>query len=258
MPSIDPKKEERRITEFLKETLAKTSLSGIVVAVSGGVDSAVSLALVTKAIGKEKTRALFLPYKDLSIDALNRAKTYVEQLALPQKNAITIDITSIVHTIVDTLTVPADASLRKGNIMARSRMIALYDYAKTNNLLVCGTENRSEYYLGYFTRFGDEASDIEPIRHLYKTQIYQLAEYLGVSREIIASSPSANLWGGQTDEGEFGFSYKEADEVLSKHFDHGISEEQLLKEYKNAEAIFKLVKQNGFKHEVPYIPDFAD
>ena len=108
----------------------------------------------------------------------------------------------------------ADDQLRLGNIMARVRMICLYDLAKQLDALVCGTENKSEKYLGYFTRFGDEASDIEPIMHLYKTEVYELAKHLGIPGAIVAKPPSADLWSEQTDERELGFSYKEADQVL--------------------------------------------
>ncbi|MBI2190192.1 MAG: NAD(+) synthase, partial [Candidatus Levybacteria bacterium] len=131
-----------------------------------------------------------------------------------------LSIKSIVDKLAKTLGVqPLKDSIRLGNIMARVRMILLYDLAKKHQALVCGTENRSEYHLGYFTRFGDEASDFEPIRHLYKTQVYQLASYLGVPKTVIDKKPTAGLWAEQTDEGEFGFSYKEADPVLYLYFD---------------------------------------
>ena len=140
--------------------------------------------------------------------------------------------------------------VRLGNIMARVRMIMLFDFAKKVNGLVCGTENKSEHLLGYFTRYGDEASDLEPIQHLFKTQVFELAKYLGVPDSIIKKTPSANLWEGQTDEEEFGFTYKEADEVLSE-----------VREYKGMiggdkgkirEIIMERVKRNKFKQEVPY------
>ena len=125
--------------------------------------------------------------------------------------------------------------------------------AKQLNCLVLGTENKTEYLLGYFTRFGDEASDIEPIQHLYKTQVYELAKYLKVPEEIIKATPSAGLWSGQTDEGEFGFSYQEADPVLYLYFEKKQTVEEIKKlGCKKAQKIIDFALQNSFKHEVPY------
>jgi NAD+ synthase len=155
-------------------------------------------------------------------------------------------------------------SLRKGNAMARARMMVVYDVAKELNALVCGTENKSEKYLAYFTRFGDEASDVEPIQHLYKTQVRQLAAFLRLPEQFITKAPSAGLWDGQTDEAELGFSYDQADQVIEGFL-------QEIKQVENitqlaavtisqkteldlpiVEAVLKRIKNNHFKHEVPY------
>ena len=133
--------------------------------------------------------------------------------------------------------------------MARVRMIILYDLAKRHNCLVCGTENKSELYLGYFTRFGDEASDFEPIQQLYKTQVYQLAEYLNVPKEIINQIPTAGLWENQTDEKDFGFSYKEADRVLDLY----LKNKKILKTFPNSKEIIARIEKNSFKHNLPYL-----
>ncbi len=143
--------------------------------------------------------------------------------------------------------------VRLGNIMTRIRMILLYDLAKKHNALVCGTENRSEYLLGYFTRFGDQASDFEPIQHLYKTQVYELARFLGLPKNIIQKTPTAGLWHGQTDEGEFGFTYKEADIVLSYYYDKKLKLEEIKSMgFKNAEKIIAYSLKNAYKHHAPY------
>lgn len=254
---IDATREEKRITEFINNVLKKTGASGIVVALSGGVDSATALALVVKAVGREKVHVLLLPYGDRSDSATKRAANFVQELSLSDDNVNTIDISPLVYAAVDAVELDEDEDqLRRGNIMARSRMIVLYDYAKKHNLLVCGTENKSEYCLGYFTRFGDEASDFEPIRHLYKTQVYQLAQYLGVSEDILQAPPTAGLWDKQTDEGELGFSYKEADVVLVEYFDELKSIAEIEKQFPFAEKVISYTKKNHFKHEVPYLPDF--
>lgn len=254
--SIDPEKEQTRIASFINSVLAKTTASGVVVATSGGVDSATVLALVVKAIGKEKTHALLLPCGNLSTSASTRASNLIEHLELPEENVKTIDIAPIVYAASDALDLTEDDVLRRGNIMARTRMMTLFDYAKEKAFLVAGTENKSEYLLGYFTRFGDEASDFEPIRHLYKTQVYDLARFLGVTEEILDAKPTANLWESQTDEEELGFSYKDADLVLTAYFDELKSVEVIEKQFVNAGKIIAYVKKNHFKHEVPYLPDF--
>jgi NAD+ synthase len=129
----------------------------------------------------------------------------------------------------------------------------LYDLAKKHSGLVCGTENKSENLLGYFTRFGDQASDIEPIAHLYKTQIYQLAHYLNIPENFLQVSPSAGLWPGQTDEGQFGFTYLEADQVFYLYLEKSMAIEDIEKSgLKNARKIISWRAQNLFKHQTPY------
>ena len=254
--TTDSEKEEKRIGQFIKNVLIKTNAAGVVVAVSGGIDSATVAALTVKAIGKDKTHALLLPCGELSSVASDRASRFVETLGLPRENVHTIDIAPIVYAASDALSLSDEDALRRGNIMARVRMIAVYDYAKSKSLLVGGTENKSEYILGYFTRFGDEASDFEPIRHLYKSQIYELAQFLAVSDEIINAAPTADLWSGQTDEKELGFSYKDADVVLEQYYDELRSLDAIEKEFPGAQKIIAYSKSNLFKHEVPYLPDF--
>ncbi|MBI3070280.1 MAG: NAD(+) synthase, partial [Candidatus Levybacteria bacterium] len=206
LPAINPEKEKKQIVQFIKQTLQKEGFQNVVIGVSGGVDSTTSLYLLKEAIPLKNIFPVHLYYFNPDLEF--------------EENAYHLSIKSIVDKLAKTLGVqPLKDSIRLGNIMARVRMILLYDLAKKHQALVCGTENRSEYHLGYFTRFGDEASDFEPIRHLYKTQVYQLASYLGVPKTVIDKKPTAGLWAEQTDEGEFGFSYKEADPVLYLYFD---------------------------------------
>ena len=150
---------------------------------------------------------------------------------------------------------PSISNLRKGNMMARIRMMLLYDFAKKHQGLVLGTENKTENILGYFTRFGDEASDIEPLLGLYKTQVRQLASFLDVPERIIIKSPSAGFWKGQTDEKEYGFTYEEADKVLHLHVDQHKSKEEIIRKGFDKETVEKVVqrlKDNEFKHKLPY------
>ena len=239
---------------FISQTFAKTKMSKIIVATSGGVDSSVALALCVKAVGADKVLTLSLPYSGLNSRGLSLSQQVINYFGIPKENSEIVNIETVVEKITSSLDVGSNDKLRKGNVMARVRMIFLYDRAKMQNALVCGTENKSEYYLGYFTRFGDEASDIEPLRSFYKTQVYALAKEIGIPTDIISEPPTAGLWDGQTDEKQFGFSYKEADQILSLHFDSGIPFEDIsLQDFPSRDLIQDTVLRNEFKHKVPYI-----
>lgn len=252
MLKLDCKLETEKITAFIQKTVSSSGLKHLIIGWSGGIDSTVVLYLLAKAIPAKHIHVLHLPYLHSSIN----------ELPILKKNAHEINIKESVDEIWETINGnhrmdPGlrrdDKKIRLGNIMARVRMIILFDFAKKIDGLVCGTENKTEHLLGYFTRHGDEASDIEPIQHLFKTQIFELAKYLGVPDSIIKKNPSANLWGGQTDEGEFGFTYKEADEVLLRYIDTSKSLREIEKEgFKNARKIIEFMKKNEFKRKVPY------
>lgn len=279
IPSINLKKETQKIIYFLKSIQKKTKKEKVVIGVSGGIDSATTLALLSKSYKLQNIFPVYLPYALPLIKSfdenLNKVKKLINQLKIPKENFLIIEIKKPVDKLIDIaksvgkkgldkfifelkecFTCPnADYTnkIRVGNILARVRMIVLFDIAKKIDGLVCGTENRSENILGYYTRFGDEASDIEPIIHLYKTQVFELAKYLKIPKEIIEAPPSANLWENQTDEGEFGFSYKEADEVFYQIFDLKKSIKKIsLKKYPNLKKIIKYFEKNKFKKQVPY------
>ncbi|MDO8497764.1 MAG: NAD(+) synthase [bacterium] len=254
LPAIDPSLEKEKIISFLKKTFQEQKINRAVIGLSGGIDSTLSFYLLKEALPVGSIFAFHLPYYDShskNIDLI------LSKTCLPKKNFQTISVRLIVDSIKNALHLVSndehDQKIRIGNSMARARMIVLFDQAKKYNALVCGTENKSEHFLGYYTRFGDEASDIEPIRHLYKTQIYELAKYLNVPQEIIKTQPTAGLWEGQTDERQFGFTYEEADQVLYLYYDKNLSLKELKKYgFKNGEKIISLAKANEYKHEVPY------
>jgi NAD+ synthase len=251
--NIDPAAETKKITSFIKTALKEQGFKNAVIGLSGGVDSAVSLSLLEKSLSPENIFVAHLSYFDSRINLLN---SLLKKTDIPQKNIYNISIKNVVGQFQKTIGLTKnspDYQLRLGNIMARERMVILYDLAKKHHALVCGTENKSEFYLGYFTLFGDSASDFEPIRHLYKTQIYQLAKYLKIPKEIIALSPSAGLWPGQTDEKDFGFSYADADSVLELYFDQKKSLSEISKAFPNAQKIISWTRRNSFKHHLPYI-----
>lgn len=240
----NPQAEVDSIVNFLQKTMQKSAKAKIVVAVSGGIDSALSLTLAVKAVGAENVFPLLLPYKDQSIED---SKAVVTWNAIPEANMSVLNIEKMVDAAVEQLQA-TDDQMRVGNIMARTRMIAVYDLAKKLDALVCGTENKSEKYLGYFTRFGDEASDIEPLQHLYKTQVRQLVEFLKLPSVFLEKAPSAGLWQGQTDEAELGFSYQDADKALSEIIDGEVAGAT----FEVKLAVQLRVKSQRFKHEVPY------
>lgn len=252
---IDPAFETKKISEFIKCTLGKSGFLNIILAVSGGIDSATSLNVIKKVVPIRNIFVVHLPYFEKSIDSFN---SVIEPIGIPEENVLLSPIKDAVDILAKSLGLEnsqnATEKLRLGNIMARTRMIMLYDFAKKYSALVCGTENRSEYWLGYFTRFGDAASDFEPLHHLYKTQVRQLAEYLKVPEAIQKATPTAGLWDSQTDEGELGFTYAEADPVLYLYFDQKHSIQEIKNRgYQKVKQIIETALKNGFKQEVPYI-----
>lgn len=243
---INPQEEVNKIVAFLKLTLSEQKTENLVIGASGGIDSATSLALALKVVDKEKITAVHLPYfEKIDPDIKILEKKFDIKIE-------TISIKKMADALISELGIPGKDNLRRGNIMARCRMITLFDIAKKKNALVLGTENRSEYHLGYFTRFGDAASDIEPLEHLYKTQVYEIARVLDVPQSIIEKSPSANLWDAQTDEGEFGFTYKEADPVLFLFYDKKNPLWEIENMVPGAKKIIEFAKKSRFKHSVPY------
>lgn len=258
MVEINCQQTRQRIVKFLRDEVKQAGFTKVIVPLSGGIDSSTVAFLAVKALGPENVLIARLPYQDLNHDT--DAQIVIEKLQILASNVFEVEISNLLGPFVTRLNLAKQGSTLKkiclGNLMARVRMTILYDLAKKHKALVCGTENKSEYLLGYFTRFGDEASDLEPIRNLYKTQVIKLAKYLGVPEKIIKKAPSAGLWHGQTDEKELGFSYQDADPILGLHFDQKYSWEKI-KEMGDDQNLVKKVRnqveRNKFKHEVPYI-----
>lgn len=239
-------------TAFIRETMKAQHKQKMVIAVSGGIDSALSLTLATQAIGAQHVYPVLLPYKNQDI---KNSQSIIEFNHIPDSNVHVFQIEKVVTSLQEALELTQNDQFRVGNCMARVRMIMVYDLAKKLDALVCGTENKSEHYLGYFTRFGDAASDLEPITHLYKTQVRQLAEHLKLPSDILTQAPSAGLWAGQTDESELGFSYRGADLVLYRLLDLGQQPEEIQIPGLTESIVAKVmtrVEQMQFKREVPY------
>jgi len=194
---------------FLRDEIRKVGVEHAVIGLSGGIDSAVACYLVAKAIGAHNVYAVRMPYRTSSQDSLDHAQLVIDDLKI---NSETVDITAMAEALIDRT--PGITDKRKGNVMARARMIVLFDRSAAHSALVVGTSNKTELLLGYGTLFGDMASALNPIGDLYKTQVRQLARALGVPRPIIDKPPSADLWLGQTDEAEMGLTYAEVDQLL--------------------------------------------
>jgi NAD+ synthase len=199
-----------KIVSWIKNQVKLSGAKGIVLGLSGGIDSAVVAALCKKAVGKNKVLVLFMPCNSNPRD-LKDAKLVAAKLKL---NSKLIDLSGVYNTFLNIL--PSAGSLALGNLKPRLRMCTLYYFANKLNYLVCGTGNKSELMVGYFTKYGDGGVDILPIADLFKCQVRQLAQELKIPRGVIIKPPTAGLWQGQTDEGEMGITYKALDEILDK------------------------------------------
>lgn len=249
--TINPQLTETILTGFIKSELNRVGFSKTLLGLSGGLDSAVSLYLSAKALGPENVLALRMPYKTSPQNTLDDAQTMINDLGVP---SMTIEITDIVDPLINRF--EDMTKLRAGNIMARMRMIVLYDQSVAFNGLVMGTSNKTEMLLGYSTVFGDAAAALQPIGDLYKTQVRQLAKYLGVPDKVLEKAPSADLWDGQTDEGELGFTYAEVDKLLyllvdQRYHPEDCVEEGFLKPF--IDKVMGLMRRNHFKRVMPPI-----
>lgn len=244
------------LTGFIKSEVTRVGFSRAVIGLSGGIDSALSCVLAVEALGKENVLAVRMPYKSSNPDSLAHAELLIEQLEIPNK---TIEITDMVDPLFG-----QDSSitkLRKGNIMARERMIVLYDQSEVFKGLVIGTSNKTEILLGYSTQFGDSASAMNPIGDLYKTQLRQLARALNIPAPIIDKAPSADLWEGQTDEGELGFTYEKADQLLYLLVDHRYSPKECVEagfDEKFVDVVVRRIQRTQFKRMQPLIAKLSN
>lgn len=237
------------LVDFIKQETERVGLKKCVIGLSGGIDSAVAAYLSQKAVGSKNLLGLLLPYKQSSKDSITDAITVSKKLKIKTK---IIDVTPAVDALIQ----DDIDKVRKGNIIARMRMIVLYDYSNEFKGLVIGTGNKTELLLGYSTIYGDSASAINPIGDLYKTQIWQLAELLKIPKNIIRKKPSADLWIGQTDESELGFTYKEVDRLLYYLIDCRYSDKELVEEgFKPAmiKRVKNVIMKNQFKRLPPII-----
>jgi len=249
--SINTTVARQILTGFIKSEVIRVGYSRAVINLSGGLDSALSCALAAEALGAENVLALRLPYRASSRDSLDHAQLMIDQFRVQSK---TLEITDTVDPLI--AVDHGMSNTRKGNIMARARMIVLYDQSEAFKGLPIGTSNKTEILLGYSTMWGDMASAINPIGDLYKTQIRQLSRALGIPAPILDKPPSADLWAGQTDEGELGFTYEQVDQLLFLLVDQRYSEQDCIEEgfdEKFVKGVMARVRRFQFKRMMPPI-----
>jgi NAD+ synthase len=243
---------EKTIVGFIRNSIYKNNFKNGILGVSGGLDSAVALALTQKALGSKHCFALLMPYQSSSPQSLTHGKMICDQFNVKYE---VIDISPSVDAYFNRY--PTSNKVLIGNKCARERMSILYDFSIRQKALVVGTSNKSEMLIGYSTLFGDSAAAFLPLGDLYKTQIFEFARYLKIPEDIIKKKPSADLWMNQTDEKEIGISYRDLDEILFMLVDRRMTDDRVKELGHSSESIKKIKKmiQNSqFKRTMPPIP----
>ena len=254
--SINPSLARQILTGFIKSEITRVGFTRAVVGLSGGLDSALSCALAAEALGAENVLAVRMPYRTSSPDSLEHAQLLIDQLGVQSE---TIEITDMVDPLINLD--PDMSKTRKGNIMARARMIVLYDRSEDFKGLVIGTSNKTEILLGYSTLWGDMASAINPIGDLYKSQVRQLSRAMNVPAPIVDKPPSADLWAGQTDESDLGFTYEQVDQLLYLLIDQRYLPEECIEagfDRTFVEKVVDRIRRFQFKRMMPIIAKISN
>ena len=220
--AVEPAEAADKCAAFIRATLEAAGMGSLVIGLSGGIDSAVSAGLAARAIGADKVLGVMMPYATSSAASVDDAVAVAAAVGMKTEK---IEITSMADAFL--ADIPSADLVRRGNVMARCRMIVLYDISARDGSLVLGTGNRTEDLLGYTTMYGDNACALNPLGQLYKTEIRLLARELGLPEAVLAKAPSADLWEGQSDEDELGFTYAEVDRLLVNMIDQGLGPKQL-------------------------------
>lgn len=240
-----------KLVKFIRNEVAKTGLKNGIIGISGGLDSSVVAFLTSRALGKKHCIGVIMPYKNFSEEAIEDAREIIKILGI---RSMFCDITPMLDRYFEQF--PEANHIRKGNKMARERMSILYDISAKEKGIVIGTGNKTELYLGYGTIYGDMACAIAPLGDLYKTQVRELASFLGVPDKIIKKKPTADLWPGQTDEGEIGYSYDEIDNLLYHIIDMKYSRERVIEAGFKSEIVNRvngMIEKSEFKRRLPVI-----
>ncbi len=253
--AFDPAMAAEHCGEFIKAVLNEAGVQKLVLGLSGGIDSAVAAGLAVKALGADNVLGIMMPYSTSSAASLTDAEAVAVSLGMKTEK---VSIAPMADAFL--ADIPAEDLVRRGNIMARCRMVVLYDRSARDGSLVLGTGNRTEALLGYTTMFGDNACALNPIGDLYKTEIRLLSAWLDLPESVLTKAPSADLWEGQSDEDELGFSYAEVDNLLHAMFDLKMNDEGLMKQGFSSDFILKVrrrVMGMAFKRRLAPVADFA-
>ncbi|MEM3622217.1 MAG: NAD+ synthase [Candidatus Bathyarchaeia archaeon] len=245
--NLDFQEVEVKIKRFIKDYVEKSKVKGIVLGLSGGIDSSTTAALSALAIGGNKVLGLILPEKETyETKDVKHAKLVAKKFGFKTK---TIDITSTLEAFYKSIPEfdPTD-KVCKGNIKARTRMIYIYYFANRLSMLVCGSSDKSETMMGYFTKWGDVAADISPIMDLYKTQVRKLAQHIGIPKEILTKPPSPALWPGQLAETELGIKYETLDLILYG-LEHFMETKEIAKQLDIEEELVENIKRRWLSME---------
>lgn len=257
MPQLEINSELTRdvLLSFIKDQTTSAGFNRVVVGLSGGIDSALVAYLAVASLGVENVLGVRMPYQSSSQESLDHAQLVIDALGI---EALTVEITDMVEPLFTRF--PGMSNLRRGNIMARQRMVVLFDQSAAFSGLVLGTGNKTEMLLGYSTLYGDSAAALHPIADLYKCQVRQLSRFMDVPGVIVDKPPSADLWPGQTDEKELGYTYDEADQVLYLLVDQRYSPEEVIAEGFEESFVCKIydtVRKMHYKRTMPIIPKLS-
>ena len=253
LPEIDPAQACQVIVGFIGAQMEQAGFERVVIGLSGGVDSATVAFLCARAVGPENLLALRMPYRTSSDASETDALRMVDALGCRTER---VDLTPMVDPMLELISGDDEQALRvrRGNVMARQRMIVAYDRSAAWDALVAGTSNKTEALLGYGTLHGDMAAAFAPIGDLYKTQLRDVARHLGVPEEVVRKPPSADLWPGQTDEGELGRSYESLDRALYALVDRRWTADRCVREglpRELVEWVARRVARMEFKRQLP-------
>ncbi len=238
----------RYLSEFLSQEVRKTGLKKVVIGLSGGIDSAVVAVLAHRLFGDDLL-CVKMPSHYSSQNSIDDADELCRQFSLRSE-------THSIEPMLRAYETSDMSPLRIGNLSARLRMVTLFDISAREGALVLGTSNKSELMLGYGTLYGDLASALNPIGDLYKTEVFELARYLGIPSSIIDKPPSADLWAGQSDETEIGYPYSELDRVLKRYVEERHTLEEMVRDGENPQLVDMIVNRiykNQFKRKMPLI-----
>ncbi len=253
---LDWESVANKAAAFVRDRTAAAGRDAGVIGLSGGIDSAVAASVAARALGPEQLTAFLLPFRTSSERSLTDARLVADDLGLAHQ---VIEITPMVDAYFERW--PDAGRMRRANMMARQRMAVLYDQSERLDALVVGTGNLTEALLGYTTLWGDMACAFNPIGDLFKTQVRRLAAHLGVPEPIRTKAPTADLWQGQTDEGELGFSYETADQILVRLVNSNMTVEQIGAEGFDAdvvERVGQMMRTSAFKRQLPPSPELRD